>query len=417
MAALLPLDIISEILYRLPLKSLTRFKCVSKPWNSLITSPNFIKHHLTQTLISNPNPNIAVSHYSVVTATITAGTDSNIRFSAVDHPLQHLPHRLAVELIDSCNGVLLISDNRKGNMHLFNPSTKTHRFVPPAPSNAPNPNSYAGAVEVFGFGYDCCSDDYKVVRLLQWIGPISVGLCGEIFVYSLRKNSWTLIKDETTLWHLLQQTNAVSAKEMLHFIVVDRKYKPKLKCFDLRTETFSILDCPEMENDDSSKMTMSLRNLNGCLCLLVNHQRYRVDPREAVGDPLYNRCFLSAEVWEMRERGKKESWVKLFRIRKSEIVENCMYLRLITYSKDKGSVLVEVDGIWFGWYDLVAKKMEKVSVQGLRDEEAPHMAFTFVESLVSVADDKVVTKGGTMTKKGIKKYRNDFLSSGFKLRL
>lgn len=46
MTGSLPLDIISYILSRLPVKSLLRFKCVSKSWCSLISYPQFIRMNL-----------------------------------------------------------------------------------------------------------------------------------------------------------------------------------------------------------------------------------------------------------------------------------------------------------------------------------------------------------------------------------
>ncbi|PHU05508.1 hypothetical protein BC332_26330 [Capsicum chinense] len=39
-------DIIMEILYRLPVRDLFQFKCVSKLWNALISDPYFVNKHL-----------------------------------------------------------------------------------------------------------------------------------------------------------------------------------------------------------------------------------------------------------------------------------------------------------------------------------------------------------------------------------
>ncbi|KAG5001241.1 hypothetical protein JHK87_022313 [Glycine soja] len=59
-------DLIVEILLRLPIKSLLRFKCVCKSWLSFISNPHFVKSHLVvaptnQTLLDYdfsicPNP-------------------------------------------------------------------------------------------------------------------------------------------------------------------------------------------------------------------------------------------------------------------------------------------------------------------------------------------------------------------------
>ena len=49
----LPDDIVLNILARLPIKSFLRFRCVCKPRNSSITSPNFFSTHLN--IINNNN--------------------------------------------------------------------------------------------------------------------------------------------------------------------------------------------------------------------------------------------------------------------------------------------------------------------------------------------------------------------------
>ncbi|KAM0013028.1 putative F-box domain-containing protein [Helianthus debilis subsp. tardiflorus] len=48
MSDYLPLEIQEEIMKRLPVKSLIQFRSVSKPWMSLINSPDFIKHYSGQ---------------------------------------------------------------------------------------------------------------------------------------------------------------------------------------------------------------------------------------------------------------------------------------------------------------------------------------------------------------------------------
>ncbi|XP_056845467.1 putative F-box protein At1g50870 [Raphanus sativus] len=41
-ATYLPVDLLSEILLRLPVKSAVKFRCVSKVWSSITTRPSFI---------------------------------------------------------------------------------------------------------------------------------------------------------------------------------------------------------------------------------------------------------------------------------------------------------------------------------------------------------------------------------------
>jgi len=57
--------IFSEILTRLPVKSLIRFKLVSKPWQSQISSPSFAKTHLDHT-VADPNFSVDPSSRCVV---------------------------------------------------------------------------------------------------------------------------------------------------------------------------------------------------------------------------------------------------------------------------------------------------------------------------------------------------------------
>ncbi|KAF3682470.1 putative beta-glucosidase 18-like, partial [Capsicum annuum] len=65
-----PVEIIVEILIRLPVQSLLRFKCSSKSWNTLILDPYFMAKHYNHAknnkkfLIARMNPEIChISYY------------------------------------------------------------------------------------------------------------------------------------------------------------------------------------------------------------------------------------------------------------------------------------------------------------------------------------------------------------------
>ncbi|KAJ6910166.1 hypothetical protein NC652_020994 [Populus alba x Populus x berolinensis] len=63
---ILPLDIIINILCFLPAKTLVRFKCVSKSWQSLIDSPQFITLHLAHSLETDNLGNLSFLYHFCV---------------------------------------------------------------------------------------------------------------------------------------------------------------------------------------------------------------------------------------------------------------------------------------------------------------------------------------------------------------
>ncbi|EYU32835.1 hypothetical protein MIMGU_mgv1a023169mg, partial [Erythranthe guttata] len=59
----LPEEIIEEILLcNLPVKTLLRFKCVSKQWRSLISSKHFVERHLAKNSSSLDHRKLVVLH-------------------------------------------------------------------------------------------------------------------------------------------------------------------------------------------------------------------------------------------------------------------------------------------------------------------------------------------------------------------
>ncbi|PRQ21525.1 putative F-box domain-containing protein [Rosa chinensis] len=132
----LPAEIIIEILSWLTVKSLCRFRCVSKPWRSLISNKKFIAMHTRKALedkevflgrrrviFNGPShclyslhldefPNHADNHDGLVTATVLDFVSDE--YSAGRHAW--------VPFIYSCNNFLLC-DTMCG-FYLVNPATR-----------------------------------------------------------------------------------------------------------------------------------------------------------------------------------------------------------------------------------------------------------------------------------------------------
>ncbi|XP_074273792.1 F-box protein CPR1-like [Silene latifolia] len=420
----LPPDIITDILSRLPSKTLIRFKSVSKQWYSLINSPNFINLHLTQTLISQNSPNLIISHFSLSSVAISIENNPNFHLIELDHPLQHLcdthnfssyDRKFAPITLGSINGVVCISMYDKSSVVLYNPSTKTHRFIPPfTPSTNTNPNFEINPegttfnFVVFGFGFDSVSGDYKLLRMIETCNDSGL-LHGETSVYNLRNDSWKCVNDQTRGEFVLQNSMGAFVNEVLHFIAIDSKLNAKVKCFNLRNETFSYLDFPKFD-DKFSRNCYVVRELGGCLTVMVNYHKVFLG---MAGD----RSLGKVDLWVMKEYGNKESWFRLFSIRDLARLDVLIHVRPVVYSRDKERVLLELDNLSFGWYSWGSKSFEKITVHGEPSAYAPYETWTFVDSLVSIGKDKNKDKYKAKIVPKKSKNKEDFLSSGFKLRL
>lgn len=191
----LPEDLlIDEILARLPVKSLLRFKCVCKNWYNLIESPSFIRNHFrnpknhtcllvchhTRPIIPDSESNFDTDFYSV------SDSDSH-DYSEPENPLalaifcdetlevcpplhediidfiQRIPDLHQIHIIGPIDGLFLLHTGFNGKndrLAVWNPATEEFRLLP-----GPNfrfPMSYT-RWNVFGFGFDPLREVYKVV--------------------------------------------------------------------------------------------------------------------------------------------------------------------------------------------------------------------------------------------------------------
>ncbi|XP_021750779.1 F-box protein CPR30-like isoform X2 [Chenopodium quinoa] len=363
--AILPTDLIAIILSKLPVKILLRFLSVCKSWNSLIKTPNFIKLHLNQTLISNSERHLLLYYPFLYSAELDTHHDQ-ITFSELHHPLN--PQQ--VHLFGSCNGVICIADPSKTDIVLFNPIIKSYRNLPVNQISEPN----LGYM-LFGFGYDSKNDDYKVLCLVQGFTANQVFFT-EAKLYSLNNNSWKSVQG-ISFYILYADCHGILVNEALHYMVnsnevggLEGKFIAK---FDLQTESFSLIDCPKLVDESESNLMIQITELGGCLCAMVNYHKVIIlDGLKRV------------DFWVMKEYGNKESWVKLCSIGQDCIRSN-LQIKPIVYSKDGKRIFLEIDSLKFGWYDLESNNVDKFTPHGLPGGALE--TASFVGSLVLIGNE------------------------------
>lgn len=160
----LPEDVIrKEVLTRLPIKSVARFKSVSKSWLSLFSQPKFIKEHLARSATQDP----------IAYDCLIAEKETRIIILSRYKESFVLPSD-NYNLIGSVQGLVCLSRGVK--LSLWNPAIHQSKefFLPP--------RCRRDHIYNIGLGFDPASNSYKVVVL-------SVGLRSAT-VYSSCSDSW-----------------------------------------------------------------------------------------------------------------------------------------------------------------------------------------------------------------------------------
>ncbi|GKC85748.1 putative pentatricopeptide repeat-containing protein [Tanacetum coccineum] len=175
----IPFDIQSEIMKRLPVKSLIQFRSVSKQWKSFIDNPKFIKnYHVNH---ANPQHHLLVCYELDTVKNYTSIIDNNT-FPKQKFPLT-APESLhlfkGTLLLNSVDGLLYFcdsypSDSKTEMVVIWNPTVrKSVRIVIPK----------SGSI-VVGFGVCPDTNDPKLVKVS--VDEITSMWVVEVFTLSTR---------------------------------------------------------------------------------------------------------------------------------------------------------------------------------------------------------------------------------------
>ncbi|KAF7154356.1 hypothetical protein RHSIM_Rhsim01G0117900 [Rhododendron simsii] len=117
----------------------------------------------------------------------------------------------------SCDGLIGLRNYEERSLAIWNPSTRRCQMLPFTEIEYPGYNIYFQH-EMYGFGYDSVTDDYKMVRFVQFFQRGTDNFVSSVKVYSMKSNSWRKIPDfPYCLYH--EQCCAVLVESALHWVL------------------------------------------------------------------------------------------------------------------------------------------------------------------------------------------------------
>ncbi|XP_058734181.1 putative F-box protein At3g16210 [Vicia villosa] len=358
-------DFAFVILSKLPLKSLTRFCCVSKSWSLLLDNTYFMNMFRKNFLLKNH------SYYNDTSLLLHYDASWN-----VDNPSNSGMHSLSGEGFEnmvhldwsnlfqedewlfnilgstSINGFLCIDCKQTGRVVLWNPTTEEYKVIPICHFSN---ESIVLHLCLHGFGFDSISDDYKVIQHrvfshhdrdsedATWkdICPYSLWE-----IYSLKNNSWktldidmpTCYQDEVGVHAYMDNVCHWLGKSRTHGSTCEMHNEVYLVSFNLSTEMFVTTSLPSnMDGIDYNYLGV----LNGSITLISN-----------------NAETTTFQISILGEVGRNESWIKLFIFQSLSCID-----RPIGVSKNGDIFFIQNDEE-LAWINLSSEKFEKLGVKG-----------------------------------------------------
>jgi F-box interacting protein len=179
----LPSELIVEILLRLPVKSLIRFKSICKPWFSLISQHNFANSHFQITAATHTRKILTISR---TLPHKIQSTDFEINHHSVSPKHKFLQPFFYHQIKGSCRGFICLCCYI--DIWIWNPSNGFHKQIPLSPFGSKLRENHIP--HLYGFGYDHARDDYLVVLL-----SYDPNFSSHLEFFSLRDNMWNEIED------------------------------------------------------------------------------------------------------------------------------------------------------------------------------------------------------------------------------
>ncbi|KEH28793.1 putative F-box domain-containing protein [Medicago truncatula] len=412
-------DLLVEILSLLSVKSLLRFRCVSKSWNALISDPNFVKFHLKRSKSQNQLFTLVTKYIKTIMGESPYGSDyeSETDYGIIPYPIPRLldnpsftlitdPRSLLNEkdcsgIAGSCNGLICLTGYRSIYwsdddelydywLRLWNPATR--KISPKIGCFRDLPGF------VFNFGCDDSTDTFKVVASRY----IRDRLTSEVRVFSLGDNVWRNIESfpvvHLNLYYEGFEHTDVFLNSTFNWLAIYNDipitwyWFPDLEditveqivivSLDLGTESYNQYRLPRgFDEMPTEEPTVGV--LRDCLCFSYSYKE------------------TDFIIWHMKEFGVEESWTQFLKISYHDLQLNYDFSAVtlkyhlqflpVFLSKDGDTLVLsssqEREAILYNWRDHRVERtgvtLHKTSFDdGNRSYLYWDFAKGFVESLI-----------------------------------
>ncbi|XP_073011241.1 F-box protein At5g10340-like [Typha latifolia] len=245
----IPNDIIFDVLLKLPVKSLLRFKSVCRRWFNEISSPYFANSHLNQGRRSRQLLVIPISERSPSAQTISFYRYSEAENVATLMLEKELPGDEIVHLLVTyCDGLVLTFS--RTNIFLCNPSTGELLTLP---KGNPSKPLCEWSSDLVGFGLDPSTKRYKVVRMFyRWFDFKTRDYSIGCEVFEVGSQSWRSTEDPP---FPVNEQYPVVLNNVLHWISeMDLCSEQAILTFHLHGEKFGVIRPPPVNFGSISVM-------------------------------------------------------------------------------------------------------------------------------------------------------------------
>ncbi|PHT67110.1 hypothetical protein T459_31535 [Capsicum annuum] len=308
-------EIVVDILSRLPVRSLLRFKCVSKFWMALISEPCFTLKHLKLAKNNQNSPKILFlkNMFSLYLSSLTPPSLSLTQFTEDVQNLDWLygGKPWSCKIYCCYDGMVLVGVRRYDNINhlilcLWNPSTRESTVLP-------STKFLPSEDYTCGLGYDSTSGDYMILK-------IGYQSCSEIL--AVKSGSWRIIGKPTGIYSswLSDMDSLAFVHGAFHWLGLSRN--ESVTSYDISNGVFKEIPLPDgmFVVPDMKYVKHGLSVLGEMICICSTH---------------HDQWKHTFNVWIMKEYGVKESWNRLFTIQSSDL-----YSLIPEYRFSDGEVLL-----------------------------------------------------------------------------